>query len=112
MRIRVFHATTHQQLTDLKIPDTVAFGDDFASSGNKAAPITAGLFRIGKGQAMPYSYGFDEFKLVLEGEMTVKDEESGQIHELKAGDLIQFSAGTKVSFSSRSSGLAFYVAQR
>jgi uncharacterized cupin superfamily protein len=61
---------------------------------------------------LPYSYGFDEFKLVLEGEMTVEDEGSGQVYELKAGDLIQFSAGTKVSFSSQSSGLALYVAQR
>ncbi|WP_211461711.1 cupin domain-containing protein [Collimonas silvisoli] len=111
MSIRVFQAATRQQLTDLKIPDTVAFLDDLGSSGNKSAPITAGLFRMGQGQAMPYTYEFDEFKLVLEGDMTVTDE-SGKVYELTAGDLIQFSAGAKVSFSSRSSGLAFYVAQR
>lgn len=111
MSIRVFQAVTRQQLTDLKIPDTVALLDDLGSSGNKSAPITAGLFRMGQGQAMPYTYEFDEFKLVLEGEMTVT-EESGNVYELKAGDLIQFSAGAKVNFSSHSSGLAFYVAQR
>jgi ethanolamine utilization protein EutQ (cupin superfamily) len=111
MSIRIFQAATRQQLTGLKIPDTVAFLDDLGSSGNKSAPITAGLFRMGKGQAMPYTYDFDEFKLVLEGEMTVT-EESGNVYELKAGDLIQFSAGAKVKFSSHSSGLAFYVAQR
>lgn len=111
MTIRVFQAVTQQQLTDLKIPETTAFLDDLGSSGDPQAPITAGLFRMGQGEAMPYTYEFDEFKLVLEGEMTVT-EEAGKVHELKAGDLIQFSAGAKVKFSSRSSGLAFYVAQR
>ncbi|MGA3949059.1 cupin domain-containing protein [Ralstonia nicotianae] len=111
MSIHVFQAATRQQLTDLKIPDTIAFLDDLGSSGQEHAPITAGLFRMGQGQPMPYTYAFDEFKLILEGEMTVT-EASGTVHELKAGDLIQFSAGTRVNFSSRSSGLAFYVAQR
>jgi uncharacterized cupin superfamily protein len=111
MNIRVFPAATHQQLTDLKIADTVAFLDDLGSSGSKSAPITAGLFRMGRGEAMPYTYEFDEFKLVLEGEMTVTDE-AGNAYELKAGDLIQFSSGAKVKFSSHSSGLAFYCAQR
>ena len=32
--------------------------------------------------------------------------------ELVAGDLIQFSKGAKVIFSTPSSGLMFYVAQR
>ncbi|MFC5521670.1 cupin domain-containing protein [Polaromonas jejuensis] len=112
MSIHVFQGATRQQLTDLKIPDTVAFGDDLGASSKEGAPITAGLFRIGKGQSMPYSYDFDEFKLVLEGEITVKDQANGQVYELKAGDVIQFPAGTKVSYSSHSSGLAFYVAQR
>lgn len=111
MSIRVFLGAARQQLTDLKLPGVVAFLDDMGSSTNQAAPITAGLFRIGAGQAMSYIYDFDEFKLVLDGEMTVT-EETGEVHALKAGDLIQFSAGTKVSFSSNSSGLAFYVAQR
>lgn len=111
MNVRVFPAATRQQLTDLNIPGTVAFLDDLGSSAKEGAPITAGLFRMGQGQAMPYTYEFDEFKLILEGEMVVT-EDTGKVHELKAGDLIQFSAGTKVSFSSNSSGLAFYVAQR
>lgn len=111
MSIRVIQGATNQQLTDLNIPGTVAFLDDVGGSSSNTAPITAGLFRMGQGEAMPYTYEFDEFKLVLEGEMTVT-EESGAVHELKSGDLIQFSSGTTVTFSSRSTGLAFYVAQR
>lgn len=45
MTIRVFQAATHQQLTDLKIPEAVAFLDDVGSSAHTHAPITAGLFR-------------------------------------------------------------------
>jgi len=111
MTIRVFQGATRRQLTDLKIANTTAFLDDLGSSSSEKAPITAGLFRLGRGEAMPYGYEFDEFKVLLEGEMTVTDE-AGNVYELKAGDLIQFSCGAKVKFSSHSSGLAFYCAQR
>ncbi len=111
MNIRVFPAVTSQQLTDLKIPSTVALLDDLGSTGSKNSPMTAGLFRMGRGEALSYSYEFEEFKLVLEGEMTVTDD-SGKVFDLKAGDLVHFSSGAKVKFSSRSSGLAFYCAQR
>ena len=66
--------------------------------------MTAGLFRICRGRAMPYPYDFDEFKIVLEGEITVADGD-GKTYKLKAGDLVRFSAGVKVEFWSRSSGL-------
>lgn len=111
MSLRVISAASRRDLTDLKIPETVAFLEDLASSGHKTAPITAGLFRMGRGQPLSYTYEFDEYKILLEGEMAVT-EEDGTVHELKAGDLIRFSSGDKVQFSSRSSGLAFYCAQR
>lgn len=111
MSTRVFQAVTRHQLTDLEIPETIAFLDDLGSSRSNGPPITAGLFRMGAGEALRYSYEFDEFKLILEGEMTVT-EDSGTVYELKVGDLIQFAAGTKVQFSSRSSDVAFFVAPR
>lgn len=111
MSISVFSGVSRRNLTDLKIPNTVAFLDDLASSGHKSAPMTSGLFRMGRGEALPYTYEFDEYKIVLEGEMTVT-EENGTVHELKTGDVIYFPNGTKVRFSSHSSGLAFYCAQR
>jgi ethanolamine utilization protein EutQ (cupin superfamily) len=111
MSIRVYSAATRRDLTDLKIADTVAFLDDLGSSGHKTAPITAGFFRMGRGAPLPYTYEFDEYKIVLEGEMDVT-EDNGTVHRLKAGDIIAFSAGDKVKFSSPTSGLAFYVAQR
>jgi hypothetical protein len=41
MSIRVFPAVTSQQLTDLKMPSTVAFLDDLGSTGSKNSPVTA-----------------------------------------------------------------------
>lgn len=111
MSIRIFSGAARRNLTDLKIPDTVAFMDDLASSGRKAAPITSGLFRMGRGTPLPFTYEYDEYKFLLEGEMTIT-EDNGTVHELKAGDLIFFPSGAKVKFSSHSSGLAFYCAQR
>lgn len=111
MSVKVFASAAQLNLTDMKIPETVAFADDLHSSGNLKAPITAGLFRMGRGKALPYTYEFDEYKMVLEGEMTVTDAD-GTIYELRAGDLIFFSKGSVVKFSSNSSGLVFYCAQR
>jgi uncharacterized cupin superfamily protein len=111
MSIHVYPSIITKQLTDLKIADTVAFLDDLGSSGHKNAPITSGLFRMGAGEALPYNYEFSEYKLLLEGEMTVTDDK-GETYELKPGDMVFFPSGSRVKFSSRSSGLAFYVAQR
>ncbi|WP_247351373.1 hypothetical protein [Ralstonia pseudosolanacearum] len=77
MSIHVFQAAMRQQLTDLKIPDTIAFLDDLGSSGQEHAPITAGLFRMGQGQPMPYTYAFDEFKLIL-GKRLIDDVSCGR----------------------------------
>lgn len=93
MSIRVFQRATHQQLTGLNVPSTAAFLDDLGSSKKTAAPITAGLFRMGKGEPILYTYEFDEFELVLEGEITAT-EEGGEVHGLKSGDLIRFSVGS------------------
>ena len=48
---------------------------------------------------------------MLEGEMTIS-EEDGETIRLKPGDVVYFDSGTKVTFSSNTSGTAFYVGQR
>ncbi len=40
MTIRVFSSATSQQLTNLKIANTVAFLDDLGTSGHLNAPIS------------------------------------------------------------------------
>lgn len=84
---------------------------DFATKASIGAPITFGMFRMRKGEPLPYEYEFDEYKLVLEGELSVKDE-SGTTTTFTSGEVIEFAKGTKAVFSSLSTALTFYVAQR
>ncbi|MGH8670922.1 MAG: cupin domain-containing protein, partial [Burkholderiales bacterium] len=78
---------------------------------DKSKPITCGLFRMEKGKSLDYTYSYDEVKIMLEGEMTLSDE-TGKTVDVKPGDVLFFSNGTKINFSSKSSGLAFYCGQR
>ena len=68
-----------------------------------ATPLDAELKRRG--------VTFEEYKMLISGDLQVKDS-SGKVHSLKPGDVIGFGKGDKAEFSSQSSGLAFYVAQR
>ncbi|UWQ19886.1 cupin domain-containing protein [Jannaschia sp. M317] len=87
------------------------YGKDFATGTSGGTPLTMGMFRMNKGEAFPYSYEFDEFKLVVEGTVTVT-EEDGTATDFKAGDVIQFGSGSNVKFSSDDSSLMLYVASR
>jgi uncharacterized cupin superfamily protein len=111
MMIEKIQGVTTAPLPDLGVPNVEAWGKDFVTGNSGYAPITCGMFRLNKGEALPYDYEFDEFKLVLEGEFTVKDQ-TGACTTFKAGDVMQFKKGTRALFSTDSSGLAFYVAQR
>jgi ethanolamine utilization protein EutQ (cupin superfamily) len=111
MAVTKYPAATGTELPDLNIPEIAAFMKDVATASSGGAPITFGLFRMSAGKPLAYTYEFDEFKLLLEGEMTIVDA-AGKATHLQAGDVIQFSKGDAVEFSSASTGLAFYVAQR
>lgn len=111
MKVEKFSSVTASELPSYGVPDVSALGKDFSTSHTGEAPITFGVFRMNSGESLVYSYEFDEFKLVLEGEITVTDDQ-GVSEEFRAGDVMQFRKGTTVSFSSASTGLAFYVAQR
>ena len=111
MTLHKFASVTTADLPSLDLPGIDALMKDFATQGTNGAPITFGMFRMSSGEPLAYDYEFDEYKLVLEGEIDVKDE-SGTTTTFTTGDVIQFAKGDKVVFSSASTGLAFYVAQR
>lgn len=48
---------------------------DISSSekNNSEKPISCGIYRFQAGQELVYSYDYDEMKIILEGEATVKD---------------------------------------
>ena len=111
MAMKYFSGAQGKDIKSLGIEGINAFLEDVVSSDNAVAPITAGFFRIEAGNPLEYTYSYDECKIMLEGEMTIT-EEQGETINLKPGDVVYFDSGTKVVFSSATSGTAFYVGQR
>jgi ethanolamine utilization protein EutQ (cupin superfamily) len=109
--IRKLESAFTYKVTDLKLPNIKAFMSDLMTSENKAGPITCGLFKQEAGEPCPYTYEAEEFKILLEGELSVTNDR-GETYDLKPGEILFFGKGEKVKFSSKSKGLAFYVAQR
>ena len=111
MSVKVLKNVIGTDLPLLDIPGVKAYLADVSASENATSPMTGGMFRLEASDPLDFTYKYDEMKIVLEGEVTIEDSE-GVSHELVAGDFIQFSKGAKVIFSTPSSGLMLYVAQR
>ena len=99
------------KLDSMNVEGVDAFVKDIVFSNDPDSPITCGLFRMEKGKPLQYTYTYDEAKIIVEGEMTIS-EEGGATVEAKAGDILYFEEGAKMTFSSNSSGLGFYCGQR
>ncbi len=106
-----FKNAQRMDIASLNIEGINVYLQDIAMSDDGEKPITCGLFRMEKGNPLEYTYSYDEVKIMLEGEMTIKDG-SGNTVELRPGDVISFTKGEQITFSSTSSGLAFYCGQR
>ncbi|KAJ5239004.1 hypothetical protein N7468_003623 [Penicillium chermesinum] len=76
------------------------------------AHITSGFYKIESGPERPAHYNFEETKYVLNGQIDVLDEATGFTHHLVPGDFAFFHVGSKVKFSTKSHGLAFYAVTR
>ncbi|KAF1836831.1 hypothetical protein BDW02DRAFT_566607 [Decorospora gaudefroyi] len=74
--------------------------------------LTSGFYKITAGPAKPAQYTFEETKYVLSGQIDILDEATGITHHLVAGDFAFFYVGSKVQFSTNSSGMAFYAVTR
>ncbi|KAL4956102.1 hypothetical protein BDW69DRAFT_181900 [Aspergillus filifer] len=89
---------------------------DFHSTRTKTdsspAHITSGFYKIEVGPQRPAHYTYEETKYVLAGQIDVLDEATGITHHLVPGDFAFFYVGSKVKFSTKSHGLAFYAVTR
>lgn len=74
--------------------------------------FTSGFYKIEAGPARPAHYTFEETKYVLNGQIDILDEATGVTHHLVPGDFAFFHVGSKVQFSTKSNGLAFYAVTR
>lgn len=91
--------------------DNAFLGDLFSSDQTSDTPISSGLFRLGKGEPLTYTYKYDEMKIFLEGDYTITDE-TGQTTTAHPGDVVYFPEGSTITFATENGGLAFYVGQR
>lgn len=87
-----------------------AYFDDVVGSKDPQAPVSCGLFRIEKGNPLVYTYDYDDIKLVLSGAITFSD--GKQTVEGKKGDVLFFPKGSTITFSTKTSGLAWACGQR
>lgn len=75
---------------------------------NAEKPISCGFYRLEKGTPLVYTYTYDEMKIILEGQFEISDE-TGQKVTASPGDVFYFPKGAKITFTTESYGLAFYV---
>ncbi|KAI8716372.1 hypothetical protein NCS52_00930600 [Fusarium sp. LHS14.1] len=90
-----------------------AFGGDVVSTSDSGSttPISAGFFRIEKGKPCVFTYEFDEAKHFIEGQCEVQDE-TGATVTARPGDVMLFTKGSTISFSTETYALAFFCDQR
>ena len=111
MAMQYFPNAQNQNLESMGLEGINASLKELVCSNHSTAPITCGIFTMAAGKPLEYTYTYDEFKIMLEGEMTLTEEGKEPVN-LKPGDVVFFDAGTKITFTSNTSGKVFYVAQR
>ena len=105
-----FKQGSKMELKSMNVKGTNAFLSDIVGSHDPKAPISCGLFRMEKGNSLTYTYGYDEAKIIIKGEMTVDDGTT----KVKAvpGDILFFPKGSTITFSSETQGTGFICGQR
>ncbi|RDW67010.1 hypothetical protein BP5796_09759 [Coleophoma crateriformis] len=107
--------THHKQAqTEFKPPliaNENAFLGDVAVSTDATAPISAGFYRLEKGTPLVYEYTYHEMKIIVDGEFEISDETGQKVHATK-GDVFYFPKGSKITFTTPTFGLGFFVGQR
>ncbi|KAK6579477.1 hypothetical protein PZA11_008052 [Diplocarpon coronariae] len=88
-----------------------AFLGDLAVSTDAAAPLSAGFYRLEKGTPLVYEYTYHEMKIIVDGEFDISDETGQKVHAVK-GDVFYFPKGSKITFTTETFGLGFFVGQR
>jgi len=94
--------------------DTLSTMKDLAMSTVPGKEMTVGLYRLNAGPTLNYTYTYEEFKFIVEGEWILTDG-TGQVVHAKAGDLMYFPMGTNLVFDANAApktGLGYYMAQR
>ncbi|KAF1851627.1 uncharacterized protein K460DRAFT_413166 [Cucurbitaria berberidis CBS 394.84] len=77
------------------------------------SPLTSSLFLLdGASTSAPLKYTYDETGVVLQGNLTIKDAETGVVKTVTEGDTFFIHRGSTITFSTTSYGLSFQAASR
>ena len=119
------------EFTPPLIANENAFLGDIATSepNDPTSPISAGFYRLEKGTPLVYEYTYHEMKIIVDGEFNISDETGQKVHAVK-GDVFYCECmvmeagqgvstkcdsvpkGSKITFSTETFGLGFFVGQR
>ncbi|KAM3065006.1 hypothetical protein ACMFMF_011476 [Clarireedia jacksonii] len=108
-----YHGGAQTEFKPPLIANENAFLGDIATSEKEdpTAPISAGFYRLEKGTPLVYEYTYHEMKIIVDGEFDISDETGQKVHA-KKGDVFYFPKGSKITFTTESFGLGFFVGQR
>jgi len=105
------------QIAQTKLPDlpntmgSKSYLGDLLFSRVPGKDMTAGLYRLNKGPALHYTYTYEEFKYIMQGEFHLTDG-TGQKLVAREGDLMYFPQGTKIIFETPETALGYFMGQR
>ena len=85
--------------------------EDLATSAVPGRELTSGLFRMNEGEALEYTYTYEEVKYIVEGEFHLTDG-TGQKVVAVAGDIMYFPKGSAITFDTPSTALGYFCGQR
>ncbi|KAK9480743.1 hypothetical protein V1514DRAFT_325283 [Lipomyces japonicus] len=86
-------------------------GDVIATDTDPEHQISAGFYRQEKGTPLVYTYHYDEVKVIVAGDLTIKDETGTEV-TAGPGDVLYFKKGSTITFTSSDFGLGFYAGLR
>lgn len=100
-----------KDLPSMEEPGCKAFiRDTFANPGG--SELCSGFFELLASEPLDYTYTYDEMKVVVEGEFTLTNLDTGQIVHAKAKDALFFPKGSRIRFETPNRALGFYTGHR
>lgn len=77
-------------------------------STDDKAPMTAGVYKLEAGSSTNIEYAYHEMRVIISGNFNVKDE-TGKEASAKAGDVLYFPRGSKITLTTADGGHGFFV---
>ena len=75
--------------------------------------MSSGYFELKSSETfLEYFYDYDEMRIILDGELRLKNPDTGQVAVAKKYDAIFFPKGSHILFSTPNGALAFFVDYR